>query len=215
MAYNPFRNFGLKVLALLVATGLWFVVAGEHVVERSLRVPLEFRNIPTGMEIVGDPPATVDVRLRGSSGLLAKLQPGEVVVTLDLHSARKGMRLFHLQPEEVERPYGASIVQVQPPTLSIELQPTASRTVRIAPALEGDPAPGFVVRSVRSVPAEVEVIGPEEYLRQVDAATTEPINIEGARTTVRDTVTVGVARTTVRLRTALTAQVVVDIAPAK
>ncbi len=215
MAYNPFRNFGLKVLALLVATGLWFVVAGEHVVERSLRVPLEFRNIPTGMEIVGDPPATVDVRLRGSSGLLAKLQPGEVVVTLDLHSARKGMRLFHLQPEEVQRPYGVSIVQVQPPTLSIDLQPTASRIVRIVPALEGDPAPGFVVRSVRSVPAEVEVIGPAEYLRQVDAATTEPINIEGARTTVRDTVTVGVARTTVRLRTALTAQVVVDIARVK
>ena len=215
MAYNPFRNFGLKVLALLVAAGLWFVVAGEHVVERSLRVPLEFRNIPAGMEIVGDPPATVDVRVRGSSGLLGKLQPGEVVVTLDLHAARKGMRLFHLLTEDVERPYGVSIVQVQPPTLSLDLQPTASRTVRVAPALEGDPAPGFVVRAVRSIPAEVEVIGPAEYLRQVDEATTEPVNIDGARADVRDTVTVGVARTTVRLRTAQSAQVLVEIARAR
>jgi hypothetical protein len=34
------------------------------IVERSLRVPLEFRNIPEALEIVGNPPDTVDVRLR-------------------------------------------------------------------------------------------------------------------------------------------------------
>src|SRR5512134_486475 len=120
MAYNPFRNLGLKVLAVLVAAGLWFVVAGDHVVERSMRVPLEFRNIPQGLEIVGDPPATVDVRLRGSSGTLSKLQPGEVVAMLDLRQARKGMRLFHLQVDEVDRPYGVSVAQIQPSTLSLD-----------------------------------------------------------------------------------------------
>ncbi len=215
MAYNPFRNFGLKAMAFLIAAGLWFTVAGEHLVERSLRVPLEFRNIPVGMEIVGDPPATVDVRLRGSSGLLSKLQPGEIVVTLDLHGARKGLRLFHIQPDEVERPYGVSVSQVQPPTLSLDLQPTASRTVRVVPALEGDPAPGYVVRAVRAEPAEVEIVGPEEYLKQVGEATTEPVNIEGARGYVRDTVNIGVVRTTVRLRNAQSAQVVVEIVQAR
>ena len=45
MRYNPFRNFGLKVLAVALASLLWLTVAGEHIVERSLRVPLEFRNI--------------------------------------------------------------------------------------------------------------------------------------------------------------------------
>ena len=57
------------MLAVALATLLWLTVAGEHVVERSLRVPLEFRNIPPQLEIVGDPPTTVDVRLRGSSAL--------------------------------------------------------------------------------------------------------------------------------------------------
>ena len=215
MAYNPFRNFGLKVLALLVATGLWFVVAGEHVVERSMRVPLEFRNIPDGLEIVGDPPATVDVRLRGSSGILSKLQPGEVVVTLDLQGARLGMRLFHIQTDAVERPYGISVAQVQPPTLSLDLQPTTSKVVPVAPALEGDPAPGYVVRAVRSEPAQVEIVGPTDHVAQVAEATTEPVNIDGASAFVRDTVNVGVARTTVRLRTPQSARVVVEIVPAR
>jgi YbbR domain-containing protein len=211
MAYNPFRNLGLKLMALLIAGGLWFVVAGEHVVERSMRVPLEFRNIPAGMEIVGDPPATVDVRVRGSSGTISKLQPGEVVVSLDLQTARKGMRLFHIQSDDVERPYGISVAQVQPPTLSLDLQPTASRSVRVAPALEGDPAPGYVVRTVHSDPDRVEIIGPEEYLKQVGEATTEPVNIEGARADVTDTVNIGVARSTVRLREPRSARVVVEI----
>jgi hypothetical protein len=65
MRYNPFRNLGLKVLAVILATLLWITVAGEHVVERSLRVPLEFRNVPETLEIVGNTPDTVDVRLRG------------------------------------------------------------------------------------------------------------------------------------------------------
>jgi YbbR domain-containing protein len=211
MAYNPFRNLGLKVMALLIAGGLWFIVAGEHVVERSMRVPLEFRNIPTGVEIVGDPPATVDVRVRGASGILSKLQPGEVVVSLDLHGARKGMRLFHIQPDDVERPFGVTVAQVQPPTLSLDLEPTATRRVRVSPALDGDPAPGYVVKSVRSDPEEVEIVGPEEYLKQVGEATTEPVNIEGARDVVTDTVSIGVTRTTVRLREPRSARVVVEI----
>ncbi|MBI2219662.1 MAG: YbbR-like domain-containing protein [Acidobacteria bacterium] len=215
MAYNPFRNLGLKVLAVLVAAGLWFVVAGEHVVERNMRVPLEFRNIPEGMEIVGDPPTAVDVRLRGSSGLLAKLQPGEVVAVLDLRGARRGMRLFHLQTDSVNRPYGVSVSHVQPPTLSLVLEPTSSRIVPVRPALEGEPAAGYVVRAVRSDPATVEIIGPEDHLRQTAEAITEPVNITDARAFVRDTVNIGVARTTVRLRTPQSARVVVEIVEAK
>lgn len=213
MAYNPFRNFWLKLLALLIATGLWFIVAGEHVGERSLRVPLEFRNVPSGMEIVGDPPATVDVRLRGSSGILGRLEPGEVMVTLDLQDARRGMRLFHFQPDAVDRPFGVEVVQIQPPTLSLDLQPTASRRVPVVPALEGQPAEGFIVRAVRSDPATVEILGPEEHVKQVTEATTEPVPIDGATSYVRDVVTIGLVRSTVRLRQPQSARVTVEIVP--
>jgi YbbR domain-containing protein len=211
MAYNPLGNFWLKFLALLIAVGLWFTVAGEHVVERSLRVPLEFRNVPSGLEIVGDPPGVVDVRLRGSSGVLSRLDPGEVVVVLDLQTARYGSRLFHLQPENVDRPFGVDVVQIQPPTLALELQPTVSREVPVVPALEGEPAAGYVVRAIRSDPATVEILGPKEHVNQVTEATTEPVPIDGASSYVRDVVTIGVVRSTVRLRQPQSARVTVEI----
>ena len=84
MVYHPFRHLGLKILAIALATLLWLTVAGEHIVERSMRVPLEFRNIPPQLEITGDPPGTVEVRLRGSSAVLGRLDPGEIVAVLDL-----------------------------------------------------------------------------------------------------------------------------------
>src|SRR6188474_1461597 len=112
MRYHPFGQLRLKALALVLAAVLWLTVAGEHVVERSLRVPLEFRNIPEQLEIVGNTPDTVDVRLRGSSAVLSRLQSGEIVAVLDLSSARSGSRLFHIRSDEVRAPFGVEVSQV-------------------------------------------------------------------------------------------------------
>jgi YbbR domain-containing protein len=213
MAYHPFRHLGLKMLAITLAVLLWLTVAGEHEVERTLRVPLEFRNTPETLEIVGEPPSTVDVRLRGSSAQLSRLEAGEIVVMLDLSGARSGSRLFHLRSEEVRVPYGVRVTQVVPSTLSLVLERSLTRTIPIVPATEGDPAPGFDLGAISSEPSTVQVIGPESRVRQLAAATTEPIVIQGSRGRVRDVVTVGVEDASVRLLQPQHATVVVEIVP--
>lgn len=212
MAYQPFRNLGLKVLALALASLLWLTVAGEHIGERLMRVPLEFHNIPQDLEIVGDTPTTVDVRVRGSSGVISRLEPGEVAASLELGTARPGSRLVHI--DEVRAPYGVDVVQVTPSTVPLELEKTASRVVPVMPQLEGEPAPGFVVGRVTSEPATVRVIGPESRVRQLSEAVTEPVVVTGARERVRDSVTIGLPDSAVRLADAQQALVLVEILPA-
>ncbi|HVL69893.1 MAG TPA: CdaR family protein [Vicinamibacterales bacterium] len=214
MAYHPFRNIGLKAMALLLATALWFTVAGESEVERAMRVPLELRNKPATLEIVGDPPTTVDVRVMGSSALLSRMEPGEVVAVLDLSAARPGSRLFHMRPDSVRVPYGVQVLHVTPATVALELEPSLRRTLPIVAAVEGDPAPGFVTGRVTSDPPTVEVVGPESHVKDLTSATTEPVSVAGARETVRDTVTVGVSDSAVRLVQAERATVTVDVLPA-
>jgi YbbR domain-containing protein len=214
MRYHPFRQLGLKFFAIVLAALLWLTVAGEHVVERSLRVPLEFRNIPEALEIVGNTPDTVDVRVRGSSAVLSRLQAGEIVALLDLSSARSGSRLFHIRNDEVRAPFGVEVSQVLPTTLALELEKSARRKVPVVPAIEGDPAPGFVVGKWVADPATVEIVGPDSHVRQVAEATTEPISVKDARTLVRDGVTIGVVDSSVRLLAAQTANVTVEIWPA-
>jgi YbbR domain-containing protein len=214
VAFHPFRHLGLKIVAVVLATLLWLTVAGEHMVERSLRVPLEYRNLAPQLEIVGDTPASVDVRLRGSSALLSRLAPGEVVAGLDLGTARPGSRLFHIRNDEVTVPFGVEVAQVVPGTVALEIERSAHRTVPVVPAIDGEPAPGFVVGKIVPTPATVEVIGPESRLRQLTGATTEPVSVAGRSEKITDVVNIGVVDSAVRLAQAQSATVLVEINPA-
>ena len=215
MAYHPFRNLGLKFLSTLVAVLLWLIVAGERVVERVMRAPVEFQNLPAGLELVGDPPDTVDVRLRGSSGALSRLTSADMSAVIDLATARPGRRLFHITQNQVNVPYGIDIVQVGPSTLTMEFELSGIRRVKVEPDVDGRPADGFEVTSIKSDPDEVEVAGPETALKRLPAAITEPVSIANQTRTVREVVTIGVPNSTLRLRTPQSAVVTVTISPRK
>ena len=208
-----FRHFGLKVISLALATLLWLLVAGQREAERSLRVPLEYRNVPDRIELLGEPASLVDVRLRGTSGALAQLRGTDLVAVIDLRGARPGRRLFHLLPGDVVVPTGVKVLQVSPPTLSLTFEATASRTVPVVPDIDDEPAPGFEVTRVTSDPATVDVAGPASEVRGVTEATTEPVSVRGATRPVIDTVSIGVPDSNVRLRNPRDAMVTVEIRP--
>jgi YbbR domain-containing protein len=173
------------------------------------------RNLSPSLEIVGDLPAAVDVRVRGSATQLSHLDPGDVVAMLDLTTARSGARLFHLRTDEVLVPYGIDVAQVMPPTVSLSLEKSTRRTVPIVPVTDGDPAPGFVVGRMSAEPSTVQIVGPESHVRDVASATTEPVEIGGKTERVRDVVTVGVTDSSVRLvDQPQNATVVIEILPA-
>ena len=211
MVYHPFRHLGLKVLSVAVAAALWFAVAGEQTVERSLRVPLELKNRPESLELVDNPPAQVDVRVRGPAALLSEIGQGDVIAVLDLGGARPGRRLLHINLTHIRVPLGVEATQVSPTTVSMLFERSASKRVPVAPVVDGEPAAGFVAGQATAEPREVEVVGPESAVQRVKEAITEPVSITGATSRVRETVGVGVADSSVRLRTSLNATVTVPI----
>lgn len=214
MIARAFRHSGLKVLSLLLAVLLWFMVAGQKEAERSLRIPLEFQNIPERLELIEEPPSFVDVRLRGPAGSLGQVRAGDVVAVLDLASARSGRRIFHLTPEQVSAPTGLRVVHVLPSTVALSFETSASKTVPVVPVIEGEPASGHVVGTVAASPAMAQIVGPTTALQRITEATTEPVSVSGATGRVRERVNVAVTDDSVRLRTAQTAIVTVEIQPA-
>jgi YbbR domain-containing protein len=209
----PFGHLGLKALSIGFAILLWLVVSGDESVERGLRVPLEFQQFPSGLEMTVDTPALVDVRVRGASSTLSRLGPGDIVAQLDLRTARPGRRLYQLTPEQVRVPFGVQVVQVSPPTVPLSFEESASKPVPVVPAVEGDPAPGYVVGSVTVDPATVDVVGPRSAVARVKEAVTEPVSVAGARAAVNDGVTVGFLDASLRLKTPRLAQVRVEVLP--
>jgi YbbR domain-containing protein len=214
MAYHPFRHLGLKVLSIALAGTIWLTVGDQRAVERSMRVPLEYHNMPSRLELLTTPPDSVEVRLRGPSGAIGRLVPGEVVAVLDLTAARPGTRLFHLLADGVRVPYGVAVSQVNPASVSLTFEPASSRVVPIVPVVEGEPAEGYRIGRIQSSPEQVRVIGPGSHVTSVASATTEPVSVANATTNVVDRVVVGVTNELVRLDQAHNATVTVEIVPA-
>lgn len=214
MAYHPFRHFGLKVLSIALAGAIWLTVGDQRAIERPMRVPLEYHNMPSHLELLSSPPDSVEVRLRGPSGTIGRLLPGDVVGVLDLTAARPGTRLFHLLADEVRVPYGVAVSQVNPAAVSLTFEPAASRVVPVVPVVDGEPAAGYRVGRILSSPEQVKVIGPVSHVVGVASATTEPVSVANAATNVVDRVVVGVANELVRLDQPQNATVTVEIVPA-
>lgn len=209
----PFRHIGLKSVSVGIAIALWVAVAGEQTVERGLRVPLELQQFPAGLELIDEPPTSVDVRVRGASGVLASTVAGDIRAVIDLHGARAGRRLYQLTPEQVRVPFGVEVVQTTPSTIALEFEASATRKVPVVPSVEGDPAPGFVLGSVSVEPSEIEIAGPTSAVEAAKEALTEPIAVEGATAPVTVSVTVGVLNPLLRVRAPRTVSVTVPIAP--
>ena len=210
----PFRNFGLKVLSLGIGVMLWMSVSGEETVERGLRAPLELQQFPSGLEILGDAPSTVDVRVRGTAGALSRVSASDIVAVLDLHAVRPGNRLFTMTPEQVRSPYGVEVVQVTPSTIALSLETSVTRQVPITPSVEGAPAAGYVVVGKPIVePDHVEIVGPETAVKRAGEAVTETISLAGMQDSLSEDVPVGLLDPSLRLTSQRTVHVTVKIAP--
>ena len=210
----PFRHAGLKLMSVGIAVLLWMIVSGEETVERGLRVPLELQQFPAGLEIQGEAPSTVDVRVRGTSGALSRVAAGDIVAVLDLHGARAGNRLFALTPEQVHTPFGVEVVQVTPSTVALALEISMTREVPVVASLEGMPAPGYVTGRVAVSPERVEIVGPESAVKRAREALTETISIADRHDSLREDVTVGLIDPALRLKTQRSVTVAVQIGPA-
>lgn len=209
----PFRQFGLKAVSAGIAVALWVAVAGEAVVERGLRIPLELQQFPAGLEVLGEPPTVVDVRVRGTSGALARMLPGDLVAVIELKGARPGRRLYQLTSEQVRAPFGVEVIQVTPTSLAMEFEMTKARKVPVVPAIEGEPAPGFIVGKPIVDPPDVEILGPTSAVDAARDALTESVSVAGASETVTETVNVGVANSLLRVRSPRAVSVTVPIVP--
>ena len=87
-------NFGLKVLALVIALGLW--LGGHRDIERAIEVPVEFSNIPPDLMVMDNRVDYIVLRLNGPRTLVSTIDAGDVKLSLDPAEARLGSASYPL-----------------------------------------------------------------------------------------------------------------------
>ena len=116
-------NAGLKLLALAISFLLWATYTAEPYAEVGFLVPLEFTTMPPQLEISGDVPNAVRIRVRGRSALLRRMIPADLNLRLDMKDSKPGTAAIDFTPEMVGAPFGATVVQVEPNEIHVTLVP--------------------------------------------------------------------------------------------
>jgi len=178
------HNFGLKLLSLVLAAGVWFLISpDEQPAEVALRAPIVFQHVPKHLEISSEAIPEAQVRVRGPERVIRQLQPSEVHAEIDLADIKAGERTFDLTSEQVRHPSDVSVVQVLPSQLHLAFDTTMVRDVDIHPRVVGNFAEGEQLVRVESDPPRISITGPRRHVERIDAATTDPIDASGTRGT--------------------------------
>ncbi len=174
------HNFGLKVLSLLLATGLWFVISpDEQPAEVAVRAPIEFQHVPDYLEISSETIPEAQIRVRGPERLIRQLRSPDVRAQIDLADAKPGARTFDLTAREVQRPREVTVVQIVPSQVHLAFDTRLTREVEIHPRVTGNFLPGEQITKVEQDPAKITITGPRHHVERVDSATTDPVDATG------------------------------------
>ncbi|MEW6285388.1 MAG: CdaR family protein [Chloroflexota bacterium] len=177
-------NFRTFLLALVLGVAVW-VSAVTSADPDEIRlypnpVPLEIVGKAPSLIITSDVPDTVEVTLRAPRSVWEQLNATErsVQATLDLSGLEAGEHQVAVQIRVLARPY--QIVLASPETVTVRLEPVATRTLTIEKLVSGIPALGYQAGEAVLSSETVRISGPESLVNQAVRARVV-INLTNAR----------------------------------
>jgi YbbR domain-containing protein len=177
------HNFWLKVLSLLMATGLWLAISpDQEPAEVAVRVPIEFQHVPPQLEISSVAIPEAQIRVRGPERLIRQLGSADIHAELELGDAKPGERTFDLTSQQIRHQRDLTVVQVVPGQVHLSFDTRLTRDVEIRPRVTGNFVAGEQIARVVVDPERITITGPRHHVEMVDAATTDPVDASGTST---------------------------------
>ncbi len=173
------HNFGIKLLSLALAVGLWLAVTRDPVAEVAVQVPIEFRNIPDNLEINTESIPRAEIRVRGPQRIVRRLQPADIYAEIELGGMKPGERTFDLTAEQVHHPRELEVVQVIPSEFHLTFDTRLVRQVPVRPRVYGTFTAGYRIGRIDADPATITISGPRQRVEAVEAAITDPVDASG------------------------------------
>ncbi len=207
-----FPRFGLKVAALCIALLLWSAVGHGPSAEVALTVPIEFTNVPAGLEVSTERIPETEVRLSGPVRIVRNLDRSQVYIVIDLLGKEAGAHTIDLTGHEVHVPRDVRLVQVIPSQLRLQVDRSINKVVEVKPRVIGKFADGYGVVDIKASPASIALAGPQRRIDAITDVTTDPVDASGVVGTASFTAQVYVGDPLVRRVNPVPVQVIVTTA---
>ena len=170
-------NLAPKIISFVLVCVLWVFIGGQPRAEIWMTVPLEYRNMPANMEIVGDLINRVEVGIRGPRTLISSISSDQLKAHVDLSQSMSGVNHIRLTPDNVRVPLGTEVTKVAPSSVRIRLEDIKARSVPVKAHLTGKLPRPLRLQGVVVEPPEIVLQGPAGNLKRVREIFTEPIDL--------------------------------------
>jgi YbbR domain-containing protein len=175
------ENLGLKLAALLLSIVLWIFVTSRGQSEISINIPLEYKNIPSSLEIVNNTAKTVSLTIKGYERIVRNINQSDISLSVDMTKAKKGENIYYLDRNDVRLPRAVTVAKIFPSSIKVVTEDTVTKPVTVKPVIVGYPQRDYYVKAVSVVPQTVVVEGLRSEVRKITAIKTEPLDVTGYR----------------------------------
>jgi len=124
------NNLVIKILSLLIAFILWFLITAKKPAEQEFPVSLHFANVPSGLSIARPLPSEINVRLSGPGLILQKLEKQKMAIKLDMQNLKEGPVTFYNLGRNLAIPVGLSLTRISPSSVDLKLVQNVRLPVR-------------------------------------------------------------------------------------
>jgi YbbR domain-containing protein len=185
------RIWGLRVLALAIAIGIWSRVSleeREETTEKLVEAGVSY-NLPRGYLVLNQVQSVL-VRLRGSRKAIRGLNPYMVDVQIQLAPTGPETVTVQLGADNLLMPEDLEFVAIEPNAIQVELDREVTQRVLVEPRLKGKPTDGTKAGQAEVFPNQVLVSGPEKRLARLLSLPAQQISLEGHGVTFQEEVDV-------------------------
>jgi YbbR domain-containing protein len=178
------KDWGLKLISLVLAIGLWYYAVGEEGIEVTRPVPLEIVVKNPQMSVQKTSARSVQVTFVAPRALLSELASQEIKAVHEIGAelTNAGDYSFRLEPREIKLDsLQIRITKIDPEVIQITLDELIVQKLAIEPNFNGEPAIGYKVNKdeVQLNPNSVLVEGPKGTIEKLQSIKTEKIDLVG------------------------------------
>ncbi len=162
------KNWKDICIALALAVLTWYLITGREKVEAWVDMGVEMTNVPEGLIIRKGLISKIEVRVRGSKGLVRSLDRRKWTYSLDVSKLKVGENLVDIDRERIPLSMAYEVVEVKPSRLILSVDRLARKDVPVVAEWRGVLPQDFRLLEIKTVPETVEVRGAERQIRQMN-----------------------------------------------
>jgi YbbR domain-containing protein len=164
---KPLYQIHLKILALLAAITLWFIVitVENTVYKFPEQIKVEILNLGKNLNLEASLP-DVDVYLRVDKEDLNQVTKNDLEVFIDLMDIEAGEQTVVI--EASSNSALAQVLKVEPQKVKLRISPVTEIEVEVKTTIEGKPAEGYLVESTEIETNKAVISGAQNIIDEID-----------------------------------------------